>query len=225
VAWLGQLLLPPACLVCGEAGRAGRDLCDACVEELPWNRPACARCALPLAHPADACGACLAAPPPFVAALAPLRYESPVDWLATRLKFHAGLAAGAVLAQLVLASARRPPVDCLVPVPLHRTRLGQRGYNQALELARPLARAWRLPVAPGALRRVRATAAQSELTAVERRRNLRGAFAADAAQVRGKRVLLVDDVITTGSTASEATRTLLAAGAAEVRVLAAARVG
>lgn len=224
LARLGRLLLPPSCLACGDAGHAGGDLCSACHAELPWNRDACARCALPLPAAAAACGACLTSPPPFVAAHVPLRYEAPVDRLVTRFKFHAGLAAGQVLAQLIIANVNRPEADVLVTVPLHRGRLGQRGYNQALELARPLLRAWHLPLALHALQRLRATSAQSELTAAQRRRNLRGAFAADAESVRGKRVLLVDDVITTGSTAREAARTLLAAGASEVRVLAAARV-
>ena len=152
------------------------------------------------------------------------RYEAPVDGLVTRFKFHASLAAGALLAQLIVANLEAPAADVIVPVPLHRARLGRRGYNQALELAKPLAVAWRLPLAAAVLRRVRATAPQSELTAVQRRRNLRGAFVADAGAVHGRRVLLVDDVITTGSTANEAAKTLLAAGALEVRVLAAARV-
>lgn len=169
------------------------------------------------------CGICLRSPPPFVAAIVALRYEAPVDGLVTRFKFHANLAAGALLAQLILASVNAVEADVLVPVPLHRGRLGRRGYNQALELAKPLAASWRLPLAAAALSRVRDTAPQSELTAAQRRRNLRGAFVADASTVRGRRVLLVDDVITTGSTVREAARTLLAAGAAEVRVLAAAR--
>jgi ComF family protein len=154
--------------------------------------------------------------------VAPLLYEAPVDGLLARFKFHAGLASGEVLARLIVAIVDMPAADLVVPVPLHRGRLGQRGYNQALELARPLARAWQLPLSLQALHRVRATAAQSELTAPERRRNVRGAFA--ARDVAGRRVLLVDDVITTGSTVREAARTLLAAGASEVRVLAAARV-
>ena len=221
-ARLSHWLLPVCCLVCGEPGHGGLDLCAACLDELPWNEVACRRCALPLPRDSAVCGACLTAPPPFVAARAPLLYDAPVDRLLTRLKFHAGLAAGRVLAQLILANVKAPEVDLLVPVPLHRGRLGQRGYNQALELARPLAHAWRLPLALDALHRVRATTAQSELTATQRRRNLRGAFT--ARDVKGQRVLLLDDVITTGSTAREAARTLLAAGAYEVRVLAAACV-
>lgn len=226
LAGIGRWLLPLRCLACGGEGHGGLDLCIDCRQAMPFNRDACRRCGLPLAAgPAAACGVCLRSPPPaFAETIAALRYEAPVDGLVTRFKFHANLAAGALLARLILEEVSVPAADLVVPVPVHRARLGRRGYNQALELAKPLAAAWRLPLAAGALRRVRATAAQSELTAAQRRRNLRGAFVADVAAVSGRRVLLVDDVITTGSTAREAARTLLAAGAAQVRVLAAARV-
>lgn len=224
-AGLGRVLLPPRGLVCGGAAGGARDLCHACAVDLPWLGPACGRCALPLPEPAAACGECLRAPPPFVSARAALRYGAPLDRLLPGFKFHAGLAQGRLLAQLLLQAWPQwpEPMDLLLPLPLHATRLGQRGYNQALELARPLARAWALPLAPTALRRIRATAAQSELDATQRRRNVRGAFLADADQVAGRRVLLLDDVITTGATLREAAATLLAAGAGEVRVLAVAR--
>lgn len=229
-ARLGCWLLPPRCLVCGAAGAKDRDLCADCHAELPWNDSACARCALPLPTPSTACGQCLQAPPSFVSCLAPLRYAAPLDRLLPRFKFHAGLAEGRLLAELILqrvtldsCAANFGASDLLVPMPLHRRRLGQRGYNQALELARPLARAWGLRLDTQALHRTRATAAQTDLDAAARRRNVRGAFAALPECIRGRRILLLDDVITTGATVREATATLLAAGAVEVRVLAAAR--
>lgn len=221
---LGMALWPARCLVCGDAGHAGLDLCPACFADLPWNDCACAQCALPLPAPAAHCGACLSSPPAYSACQAPLRYAAPLDRLLPRFKFHAGLAEGRLLGALVRQRVRpEPGIDVLVPLPLYAARLGRRGYNQALELARPLARAWHLPLRPAALRRVRDTAPQSELDAAARRRNVRGAFAADADAVRGRRVLLLDDVITTGATVGEAASALLAAGAIEVRVLAAAR--
>lgn len=225
-ARLGHWLLPPRCLVCGAAGARGCDLCAECHADLPWNDRACARCALPLPAPAAQCGQCLASPPPFVACLAPLRYAASLDRLLPRFKFHAGLAEGRLLAELILQRVSKRDVqtcDLLVPLPLHRRRLGHRGYNQALELGRPLARAWDVPLVPEALHRRRATAAQTELDAAARRRNVRGAFAAVTERVHGRRILLLDDVITTGATVREAAATLLAAGAVEVRVLAAAR--
>ena len=224
---VGRWLLPPRCLFCGDPGAGGLELCAACCRDLPWNAAACARCALPLPQPATACGACLLHPPPFSAALAPLRYATPVDRLLTRFKFHAGLAEGRLLAALLgerIDPAWLHGLDLVLPLPLHPRRLGRRGYNQALELTRPLARVMALPVQPDALCRERDTAPQSELDADARRRNVRGAFVADPMQVRDRACLLVDDVITTGATLREAAATLLAAGAREVRVLAAARV-
>lgn len=226
-ARLGRWLLPPRCLLCADPGTDGLELCAACRAELPWNEAACARCALPLPRAEPACGACLKRPPPYSAALAPLRYAAPVDRLLTQLKFHAGLAEGTLLAELIGARIERPSlggIDAVLPLPLHARRLGRRGYNQALELARPLARSWRLPLHLDALQRIRDTAPQTELDADARRRNVRGAFAADPAVVRDRAWLLVDDVITTGATVREAAATLLGAGAREVRVLAAARV-
>lgn len=223
---LARLLLPQRCLHCGAPGDAGRDLCTDCRGELPHNTCACPRCALPIPQPAPACGRCLKRPPPASAALATFRYADPVDRWLPRLKFGRDLAAGRVLADLLLEDPRLPALtagmDALIPLPLHRTRLGERGYNQALELARPLARAFDLPLRPGWLQRVRATSPQTGLDARARRRNLRGAFVADSA-MSGRRVLLIDDVITTGSSMLEASRACRRAGAIEVRVLAVAR--
>lgn len=223
---LTRLLLPPRCLHCGAPGADGRDLCADCRGSLPHNACACPRCALPLAQPAPACGRCIKRPPPASAALAPFVYADPLDRWLPRFKFARDLAAGRVLADLVLEDPRLPAVvegiDALVPLPLHRARLAERGYNQALELARPLARAFDLPLRQDWLQRVRATAAQTGLDARARRRNLRGAFAASAAMC-GQRVLLIDDVITTGSSMLEASRACRRAGAIEVRVLAVAR--
>ena len=218
-------LLPPRCLACGEPS-CGIDLCDTCRDALPGNEPACPHCALPLAAAAPACGECLASPPPFTLATTPWRYEGPIARLLPRLKFHRELAVAHTLATLAADRLADWPgwqnVTRLVPMPLHAARLGQRGYNQALELARPLARARNLRIDTTLLIRTRATAPQTDLDAPARRRNLRGAFTAEP--LSGDVVLLVDDVITTGTTAREATRTLLRAGAAEVRVVAMARV-
>jgi ComF family protein len=112
--------------------------------------------------------------------------------------------------------------DLLLPVPLHVSRLRQRGYNQALLLARVLGRRWQVPVASQLLLRVRPTPPQIGLKAAQRRRNLRGAFALSE-QLQGERVLLIDDVMTTGATARECSRTLLEGGAGQVAVAVLAR--
>jgi ComF family protein len=220
------VLLPPRCLLCGGRGAGTRDLCAGCAADLELNTPCCPCCALPLATPAPACGACLARAPPFASAWAPLRYGHPLDLLEARFKFHADLAAGRVLAEhLAECAARDRPASpsLLVPVPLHVTRLRERGYNQALELARPLARALGIPLRHDALLRTRATPAQTGLDAKMRRRNLRGAFAVAADFAWPDHVALFDDVMTTGATLGEAARTLRRAGVARVDAWALAR--
>ncbi len=230
---LGALLWPPRCLLCGDAGEGGRDLCAACLASLPWNRAACARCALPLPlpelAPAHACGACLRRPPPVDATHAVFVYGFPVDRLLPRLKFHGGLAAGRLLTQLAavhfagqLAESERP--EALVPVPLHHGRLRSRGYDQALELARPLARQLGLPLRDDLLNRVRATAPQSRLDAKARRGNLRHAFDVRAHASLPAHVALFDDVMTTGATLHAAARALRKAGVQRVDAWVCARV-
>ncbi len=224
LADLGRWLLPARCLLCGAAGHDDLDLCRECAAELPRNRTCCARCALPLAVPAALCGSCQRKPPPWDAAWAPFRYGWPLDRLESRFKFGRDLAAGRSLAALWLRESRPVPVPALLlPVPLHRRRLRQRGHNQALELARPLARALRVPLRHDLLLRQRATMAQSELDAASRRRNVRGAFALCREAAIPAHVAIVDDVMTTGSTLAECVRVLRRAGAGRIDVWVLAR--
>ncbi len=220
---LGRGLFAPSCVLCESPGAGGRDLCAHCADALPWNTVACPVCALPLAAPAPACARCLRRAPPFFAAVAPLRYAADARRLLTRYKFGADLAVGRVLAALLADAVHaRVPPDRVVPVPLHRSRLRERGFDQAWELARAVARAHGLAAQPDALRRQRATTAQTGLDAAARRRNLRAAFVAESA-VAGLRVALVDDVVTTGATVAAAAGALRAAGARSVEVWALAR--
>ena len=219
-------LLPPHCLLCGQYGDVARDLCSACAADLVRNRACCPRCALPLQTPAPLCGECLKREPPFVAASVPFVYGHPLDLLMTKLKFGRSLAAGRVLSELWIAALREvpPPLPTLlIPVPLHAGRLRERGYNQALELAKPLARAFAIPLRSDALMRIRATPAQSNLDAKTRRQNLRGAFSIVDNAALPAHVAVVDDVMTTGATLRECARTLRRAGVARVDVWALAR--
>jgi ComF family protein len=203
-----------------------RDLCSACAADLTRNRLCCLRCALPLQTPAPLCGECLKREPPFAAAFAPFVYGHPLDLLMTRLKFGRSLAAGRVLSELWIAALREapPPLHALlIPVPLHAGRLRERGYNQALELAKPLARAFAIPLRSDALMRIRATPAQSNLDAKTRRRNLRGAFDIVDNAALPAHVAVIDDVMTTGATLRECVRTLRRVGVARVDVWALAR--
>lgn len=159
--------------------------------------------------------------------LAPLHYSFPADWLLTELKFNARLWHGPLLAGLIAevmsaAPAAPAPPDVIIPVPLHRRRLAERGYNQALEIARPLARGLGCRLADGLVLRVRATREQSSLTARARRRNVAGAFRLRGPAAFGH-ALIVDDVVTTGATTREIAALLRGAGCERVSVAAAAR--
>jgi ComF family protein len=221
-----QALWPPCCLVCGERGDRGRDLCAACAGALPSLRIACPTCALPLPLPAPACGACLGDVPPLAAVHAAFVYTRPLDRLLPRFKFHGDLAAGRLLAQLLAdACAEWARPDALVPIALHRTRLRQRGYDQALELARPVAHRHGIVLCPQLLVRHRATAPQSaQADAATRRRNLRDAFSVPAGAALPAHVALVDDVMTTGATLHAAAKALRRAGVARVDAWVCARV-
>jgi ComF family protein len=222
-----RTLLPVRCLLCGGSGAAERDLCGGCQADLPRNHTCCARCALPLAHAAAQCGECLRREPAYSRAWAPFRYAHPLDLLEARFKFRRDLAAGRVLAELLVESASRNPSlqrpQRLLCVPLHASRLRERGFNQALELARPLARALGIPLDTRLLQRTRHTAAQTGLDAGERRRNLNGAFAVGRVDSVPAHVAILDDVMTTGSTLNECARVLRRAGVVRVDVWALAR--
>lgn len=223
----------PRCLWCGERGTDGRDLCAACDAALPRIRQACPTCGLPLpitsgdatsTRARGPCDACRRAPPPLTLVVAPFLYAPPFDRWLPRFKFHRDMAAGRLLAQLMLdACAAAPRPDAIVPIPLHRARLRARGYNQALELAKPIARRLLLPLLTDVLARSRATSAQSSLPAVERRANLRGAFAVAACRNSPPHVVLVDDVMTTGATLHAAAEALRRAGASRIDAWACAR--
>lgn len=219
-----HFVLPLRCLLCGAAGADGLDLCADCNAELPRNRLCCARCALPLAAAAALCGECVRQAPPWDAAWVPFRYGWPLDRLESRYKFGADLAAGRVLSTLW---QREPCLvelpQLLLTVPLHPGRLRQRGYNQSLELARPLARRLGVPLRHDLLQRIRATEAQTELDATSRRRNVRGAFGLKAGSTLPAHVAVLDDVMTTGATVAECTQVLRRVGVSRVDVWALAR--
>lgn len=222
-------LLPPHCLLCGDPGHEGLALCAGCRAELPRNEHPCVRCAeaLPATGPGlpglRVCGRCLWRPPPWEAIHVPFRYATPIDWLVRRLKFHGDLAAGRLLGQLLVreCASRVTGIDAIVPVPLHPRRLVERGFNQAAEIGRPLARALGAPLHFDALARSGSTVAQMDLPAQRRRINVRGVFARH--RPPSGRVVLVDDVVTTASTVREASRRLVSDGTCSVQVIAVAR--
>jgi len=235
-------LLPGTCFMCDGAipPESALDLCCFCLDALPWNASACPRCAEPrigrlqeAAEPAGLCGPCHRQPPPFTRAIAPLKYQdAPRAWVG-RLKDHLGMVEGHILGTLLADAAARcydgtggtapRPPDLLIPVPLSARRLARRGHNQAVTLARPVAKRLDVPLMKRAVFRVRPGHRQRGLGRVERLRNLDGSFVARGRWLEPICIGIVDDVMTTGSTAAELCRALLAAGAGEVHVLCATR--
>jgi len=208
-------LLGGTCSLCRGAAERGL-LCEPCDAELPrLQKPLCPRCALP-SPSGELCGRCLAEPPQFDATIAALEYAFPVDVLVQGLKFRGELAfaglLGGLLAKRVHAT---PPVQYVLPVPLARDRLRERGYNQSLEIARYVAPAMRAQLAPGLCERTAPTRAQTGLPWPERAKNVRGAFRATRS-LDGATIALLDDVMTTGATLDEIAGTLKRSGAAHV---------
>ncbi|MGL4241678.1 MAG: ComF family protein [Beijerinckiaceae bacterium] len=224
---------PPQCLACREIVAEPASLCPACWRAMPFiSRPFCERLGTPFS--VDLGGAlispaAMADPPVFGRARAVARYEGAARELVHKLKYSDRQELAVGMGRMMAGAARElaAEADAIVPVPLHWTRLWQRRFNQAAALANVLGRQTALPVEPLWLRRRKRTRRQVGLSRDERRQNLQGAFVvleAAKASLRGKRVLLVDDVLTTGASANAAARVLLRGGAAAVDVVTFARV-
>ena len=214
---LADLFYPQWCLSCD--GRASDILCRACFDALPRiGRPSCDKCGLPSAFETPVCAVCKNVDFGFQRARAPLRYEGVGKEIVHALKYRGHTRVVEKLAAPLLTEALDDSTsfDAVVPVPLHRARMRKRGFNQAALLARGVAGRINTPVSD-TLQVVRSTRDQVELSAAERRANVAGAFAARA-PLRG-RLLLVDDVLTTGATLSSCADTLIKAGAAEIHAV------
>ena len=232
-----ETLFPAQCLVCDATLSPPVEavVCDPCLVELPWNRNACAVCAAPLASPppheqADGrlrcCPLCELRAPNFSRVVAPLRYQPPVPLLVHALKFRQHLPCGDWLAQTLIEALREDGLtgaSAVIGVPMHPSRARQRGFNHAARLAQAVARDLGLLDFTGDLARVRATPAQSRLGAAARAHNLRKAFAWRGTGRAPRHVAIVDDVMTTGATASALTAALIEAGSEEVEIWCCAR--
>ena len=216
---LQSLLFPPTCRLCLAPGQERLEICPDCHRELPWLTHSCSGCALPLPAESDAslCSNCQKRRLKLDSCRALFGYQPPVDQWIQRLKFRQDLSLARLLGELLAREVASPtphsqPV--LVPVPLHRKRLAERGYNQALEISRPLHRlGYRIDT--DICHRIAATRAQTSLSAQARRANVRSAFSVKK-RLQDKAIILVDDVMTTGATLDELAARLKQAGAERV---------
>jgi ComF family protein len=228
-------LLPSQCLLC--ASPSGNNLlCIGCHMDLPYtaHRQLCQQCGLQLESLSLVCGHCLTHPPAFARCIIPFAYEYPLDALIHRFKYRRHLTSGKLLSQLLAeylkhhaqADADWHTPDLLIPAPMHWLRRWQRGFNQAEVLAQHLAHQLHIPLATQIVQRTHKTPAQKELTRTERQQNLRKAFmisAKNCTHIQGKRIALIDDVVTTTATVRELSQLLINAGAKDVQVWALAR--
>ena len=221
-SYFKQHLLPQNCLLCGETA-ADLALCRRCHTDLPWHAAmACQVCALP--NPGgELCGACLKHPPAFDATRAILDFQFPVNALLRHYKYAGFLAIAEFMGTLLAERIRNEQQpDIVIPMPLHPSRLKERGFNQAVEIARVVCARTSVPLDLHACSRTRPTPPQAGLPLQARRKNLRGVFACNM-DLSGKRIALVDDVMTTGASLDELARCIKGAGAAHVECWVAAR--
>ena len=227
---VGKLLLdfalPPRCAGCGEVTEEVGAFCPACWSNIEWlGRSGCNRCGLPLAGTEiDICARCMADPPKLDRMRAAVAYDDLPRSIALKLKYGRKVALARTMARYMAPLRGDWPNDAvIVPVPLHRWRLWGRGFNQSALVARELARIWRLRADVAALRRVKRTQPLKGLNHAQRRKAVSGAFRA-ASDFKGMTAILVDDVLTSGSTAEACARTLRRAGASRVELICWARV-
>ena len=217
-------LFPSTCVLCGARGHNGLDLCKGCQSDLARIPSPCPACGMPLTESEHSlCGHCLQKPAPLQRTISPFYYQAPLAQLVTEFKFNHQLKMARLFAALLateLANRRRP--ECIIPVPLHRRRLQERGFNQSLEIARLLGKQLNIPVDFRLCQRTRYTAPQTGLDAKQRRQNIKNAFALTAA-CPYRHIAIIDDVITTANTVTELARVLRKHGVEEIEVWSVAR--
>ena len=224
---LKNWILPYSCLLCNNASDEDRDLCGACASELPWLQQACDRCGISLPEN-QTCGDCLTHTPPYNRTLALWSYEQPIDHFITQFKFQHRLVFSRLLASMLIQKIQKEYEvsdlpEYIIPVPLHPDRLKERGFNQALEIAKPIAAQLKLKIDTTHCVRSKATAAQSTLlTTDDRRKNIKNAFTVNPL-FQTKHVAIIDDVVTTGHTVRELSKSLKQIGIQKIDIWCCAR--
>lgn len=227
IKYIQMQLFSSSCIVCGGPDPASHSLCGGCQKELPWVKQACRCCGQHLEAERSGllCGRCLQAPPAYDRTIALFEHEEPIRTLMHALKFNHRLLVAQLLGNLLVErvlSLEDALPDLIIPVPLHYQRLKERGFNQSIEIARPIVKRLGIPMLREGVVRSKATEEQSHLGAKQRRQNVRGAFQLQS-RLAEKKVVIVDDVMTTGSTVNELARVLKQAGVTEVQVWVCAR--
>ncbi|MCL5260101.1 MAG: ComF family protein [Gammaproteobacteria bacterium] len=222
-----DLLFPRICVLCKAPSKRDFDLCLGCEHELPHIKFSCEQCGLPLAVNQAQCGSCLTDPPAFNATKSLFFYEAPIDSLVLALKFNNNLLYANLFGELLALHLQgyyhnRKLPEVIIPVPLHRDRLRERGYNQALEIARPVAKKLNIQINKFSCVRFKNTLQQSALAFSERKQNIKDAFAV-VKPLHAKYVAIIDDVVTTGYTVNEFSKSLRQAGAEKIDVWCVAR--
>lgn len=212
-----NFLFPPVCAYCKKVGTL---LCAECRADIVWiTEPICEICGQPLAKTQDTCGLCARRTLPLQQVRTAVLFQEPVQTLIHQFKYENTFALGQILADIMGQAWPhwQQPIERIIPIPLHKERYRQRGYNQSELLARWLARQLQIPLDTNVLQRIRYTQPQVQLSTKERHLNVADAFAvSDNGHIQGQHLLLIDDVFTTGATLSAATRVLLEAGAGAV---------
>jgi ComF family protein len=225
---LVRMLFPPYCCLCDTQTHSSMDICTSCLQMLPNVGQACICCALPMSRSSAStrCGKCISQEPHFTHTIAPYRYYYPVDYFVQRLKFMGEQKYGRLMGELLAAEVLRQGLaempQLLLPVPLHRSRYRSRGFNQADIIAKYCGAKLNIAVSTHHLKRIKNTTPQTALSKAKRHKNIHGAFVLNTSLLPSY-VALIDDVMTTGSTAREVASTLLSGGVRRVDVWVVAR--
>jgi ComF family protein len=221
-------LFPQACLLClaSDDHGLGKDLgiCQHCLKDLPHHGPACPQCGL-LSIQGQLCGACIASPPDFDATIAAFTYQYPISQVLQQYKYNQQLFLAETFAELILQKIQPQKIepqkiqprniDLIIPMPLHPSRLQERGFNQSLEIARIIGKRCNIPINSQAVSRIKYSPPQASLPLKERVKNMKGAFSCHA-DLSGLRIALIDDVMTTGASLNALAKACKAKGAAHV---------